>query len=447
MKRVIYSYLLLGSCFSSVAQVITTVAGTGVAGYNGDNISATDAKLWQPVDVIMDKVGNLYFTDDVNYRVRKVSITGIINTIAGTGVSGYNGDNIPATDAQIGLNGGIAMDSSGNIYFCDEGNVRLREINMITGIISTVAGNGVGGYNGDEILATNAQINGGGGIAIDYEQNIIFADGSYIRKVDRMTGLIHKVAGNGLPFYSGDGGMATNAGLMAWGIALDNANNILFCDGDAYRVRRIDLSTGLINTMIGNGSNVFSGDGTIATAGGINYPIGITLNNHGDIFVSVNNGTDTVGSRVIMVGADNLIHTVAGNGNNGYNGDGIPATTAELKNPEGIRTDMEGNLYIADVGNQRIRKVSNPAVLLEQMPVAEICSITPNPANKEISITNAVGSKLEVYDATGKQVIWQQIVSSLQVVNINNLKSGIYTVELVNQSTGTRTGRQLVKIE
>ena len=195
----------------SATGIITTVAGNGSAGYSGDGGPATSAQLDGPEGVAVDGSGNLYIADTCNNRIRKVSATGIITTVAGNGSAGYSGDGGPATSAQLSLPAGVAVDGSGNLYIADSGNNRIRKVSA-TGIITTVAGNGSPGYSGDGGPATSAQLNQPAGVAVDASGNLYIADSSNnrIRKVSA-TGIITTVAGNGFDGYSGDGGPATSA--------------------------------------------------------------------------------------------------------------------------------------------------------------------------------------------------------------------------------------------
>ena len=221
--------------------IITTVAGTGTFGYNGDNILATKAQVGNATSVTIDKKGDIYFTDYSNARVRKVTLhTGIITTIAGTGTAGYNGDNILATKAQIGSPAGIAIDGMGDIYFTDFSIPRVRKVTVSTGIITTIAGTGTPSYNGDNILATSAQLGAPSGIALDDRGNIYFADRgtSLLRMITVCTGIITTIAGNGTAGYNGDNILATSATLNEpAGVAIDKSGKIYIGDTFNKRIR------------------------------------------------------------------------------------------------------------------------------------------------------------------------------------------------------------------
>jgi sugar lactone lactonase YvrE len=345
--------------------IISTVAGNGTAGYNGDGIAATSAELNRPILAAVDSAGNTYIADNGNGRIRKVSAgTGLISTVAGTGITGYNGDGIAATSAELNGVNSIAVDGAGNIYIADYWNERLRKVSASTGQISTVAGNGTAGYNGDGIAATNAEFSGLDGIAVDSAGNIFVADYSNnrIRKVSASTGLISTVAGTGVGGFNGDGITAISAELNSpFGVALDSSGNIYISDLGNERIRKVSVSTGLISTVAGIGTPGYNGDGIAATSAEFYFPSGIAVDSAGNIYIA-----DYVNQRIRKVDASTgLISTMAGNGDvNGgtgggyYNGDGISATRAELNNPFGVALGSAGDIYISDGGNERIRKVS-----------------------------------------------------------------------------------------
>ncbi len=333
--------------------IISTVAGTGTAGYSGDGAAAAEAQLSHPWDVTADGSGNLYIADALNHRIRKVDTAGVITTIAGTGAQSYGGDGGAATSAQINYPHGVAADSSGNLYIA-EGN-RIRKVDASTGNITTVAGTGTQGYSGDGGAATAAQINGATGVAADGSGNLYIADynNQRIRKVDASTGIISTVAGIGAFGYSGDGAAATAAQLFhPWDVTVDGAGNLYITDSYNGRIRKVDASTGNISTVAGTGGSI--GDGGAATAAQLNSPQGLALDGAGNLYIA-----DAHNDRIRKVDASTgIISTVAGIGTFGYSGgDGGAATAALLRFPAGVAVDGEGNLYIADWDNHRIRKV------------------------------------------------------------------------------------------
>jgi len=219
------------------------VAGSGIQGYSGDGGPATSAELNWPWAVAVDAAGNIYFTDTDNQRIRKVAVsTGIITTVAGTGTAGYSGDGGPATGAQLNSPFGIAVDAAGNIYFADHFNNRIRKVTASTGDISTVAGSGTQGFSGDGATATSAEIYYPTSVAVDAVGNLYIADdvNDRIRKVTASTGIIQTLAGTGSTGYSGDGGPATSGELFwPYGVAVDTAGNIYIADKNNNRIRAV----------------------------------------------------------------------------------------------------------------------------------------------------------------------------------------------------------------
>jgi sugar lactone lactonase YvrE len=339
--------------------IINTVAGDGIRGYSGDGGAATSAEVNIPYGLAVDSAGNIYIADLENNRIRKVTAsTGIISTVAGNGTAGYSGDGGAATSAEINFPYGVAVDSAGNIYIADFGNQRIRKVTASTGIISTVAGDGIVGYSGDGGPATSAELDSPTGVAVDGAGNIYIADlGNYrIRKVTVSTGKISTVAGDGIQGYSGDGGPATSAELYyATGVAVDTAGNIYISDVVNVRIRKVTAATGIINTVAGDGAGGFSGDGGPATSAELSSPWGVAVDTAGNIYIS-----DVSNQRIRKVTASTgIINTVAGDGTVGYSGDGGAATSAELNYPYGVAVDSAGNIYIADTVNNRIRAVGH----------------------------------------------------------------------------------------
>ena len=333
--------------FVRAQGVITTVAGTGVPGFSGDTGPATSAQLGDPSNgglyVAADSAGNLYIVDGGNSRIRKVTPSGTITTVAGGG--GAIGDGGPATSARI-FPAGAAVDSAGNLYFSQGATV--RKVNT-AGIISTVAGSGNIAYAGDGGPALNAGLNSSS-VAVDGAGNVYIADSlnSRIRKVDT-SGIITTVAGNGTPGFSGDGGLASRASLyLPQGLAADSAGNLYFADNS--RIRKVDTS-GIITTVAGNGSPIGLGEGVPAISTGM-VPVWAAVDSIGNVYL-----VDGATNRVRRVSTGGTINTVAGNATAGFSGDGGPATSASLNGPGSVAVDGAGNIYIADLHNDRVRKV------------------------------------------------------------------------------------------
>jgi uncharacterized protein (TIGR03437 family) len=331
------------------AGTITTLAGNGQYRYGGDGGPATAAGLNGPTGVAVDAAGNLYIADAVNNRIRKVTPSGTITTVAGNGQEGYAGDGGPATAASLWLPEGVAVDAAGNLYIADSNNSRIRKVTP-AGTITTVAGNGQWGYSGDGGPATPAMLGDPGGVAVDAAGNLYIADtgNSRIRKVTP-GGTITTVAGGGSGL--GDGGPATGASLRPEGVAVDAAGDLYIADTRNNRIRKVTPS-GTITTVAGNGGWSYSGDGGPATAAMLGGPGGVAVDAAGNLYIA-----DTGNSRIRKVTPGGTITTAAGPGQERYSGDGGPATAASLSHPQDVAVDAAGNLYIADTGNDRIRKV------------------------------------------------------------------------------------------
>jgi uncharacterized protein (TIGR03437 family) len=328
--------------------LLTLVAGNGTTGFSGDNGPATSAQFSSPEGIAVDSAGNLYIADTYNFRVRKVS-HGVITTVAGNGTYGTSGDNGPATSAQLGATA-VAVDSAGNLYICDTGDNLIREVS--NGVITTAAGTGMLGGTGDNGPATSARLNRPRGVAVDSAGNLYIADtgNGFIRKVSN--GVITTVAGSGGPGFSGDNGPATSALLyLPEGVAVDSAGTLYIADSANQRIRKV--SNGVITTVAGNGTLGFSGDNGPATSAELNFPSGIAVDSAGNLYIP-----EPYNSRIRKV-SNGVITSVVGNS---LNGDSGPASSGELSYPEGVAMDATGNLYIAEVGNNRIRKISNGVI-------------------------------------------------------------------------------------
>jgi len=338
------------------AQVINTVAGNGTSGYSGDTGPATSAEISGAVGVVFDASGNMYFV--ANSRIRKVSTSGIITTIAGNGSTTRSGDGGSALSAGMAPSA-LVIDASGNFYV--GGNSCIRKIDHTTGIITTIAGTGSPGHSGDGGLATSATFAYVNGMALDGTGVLYFTDEAFndVRKVNLSTGYIYAVAGT-TAGYSGDGGSALSAQLYyPTGLACDASNNLYIADQGTNRVRWINVSTGIINTYAGIGpfgtTGSYSGDGGPANAAGLNNPNALAFDASGNLYIS-----DLLNNRIRKVTASTgVITTVAGNGTSGYSGDGGLPTSAEINTPNSVALNA-GVLYISDCLNNRIRAITPP---------------------------------------------------------------------------------------
>ena len=346
---------------------INSVAGNGTPGYTGDNISAISAELNAPHGVAVDGAGNIYIADYTNNRVRKVDTTGTITTVAGNGTQGYNGDNISATSAELYSPSGIALGGPGTIYICDFGNSRIRKVDS-TGTITTVAGTGAAGYTGDSIPATSAEINLPKGIAVDSTGNLyiadqgnsriraVFANNETLLGVSGAAGNIYTVAGNGTGGFLGNSTPATLAELSGpYGVAVDGPGDIYISDIGNNMIRKVDTA-GTITTVAGNGTAGFTSDNGPATLSGLDLPAGVVADGFGNIYIA-----DTLDNRIRKVDTTDTITTIAGNGTAGFFGDTGPAVGAEVNGPYGIGIDGAGNLWVGDTSNNRVREIYCPS--------------------------------------------------------------------------------------
>ena len=342
---------------SANTGIITNIAGNGEKGFAGDGASATSANLNGPSSIAIDKLGNLYIADLFNNRIRKVSAnTGIINTIVGTGSNGSAGDGGSATSASLNYPICLALDGSGNIYIADSGS-RVRKVNASSGIINTIAGNGIYGFAGDGFAATSAKLSVAFGITIDGTGNVYIADRNNhrIRKVNAVTGIISTVAGNGTQGYDDGIGYAITAKLNTpSGVAIDSSGNLYISDEYNHVIRKVKVFDGSINTVIGNGTPSKRGDGDLASYASLKNPRNIVFDGFGNLYIA-----DFYNYEIRKVTASSsIINTIAGNGTLGFGGDGGAATSANLNKPSGIALDVFNNLFIADQYNYSIRKVN-----------------------------------------------------------------------------------------
>jgi sugar lactone lactonase YvrE len=332
---------------------ISTVAGAPTEGFSGDGSQAATALLHLPTSVAVDAVGNLYIADSSNHRIRKVATSGVMSTVAGTGVPGYSGDGGPATSALLNGPVGVALDASGNLFIADYVSQRVRKVTP-GGVITTIAGNGSQGYNGDGGPATSAQLNEPWGLAVDASGDVFIAD--VINQRVRMVtpaGVISTVAGMGAPGFAGDGGPATNAQLQfPSGVAVDRHGDLFIADSGNNSVREV-TPDGMINTFAGSDFQGFGGDGGPATSADLYDPTGVAVDSSGDLFVVDHNN-----NCIRKVTPNGIINTVVGTESAGFSGDGGPALSATLNAPMGMAVDTSGDLFIADYGNDRIRKVT-----------------------------------------------------------------------------------------
>ncbi len=387
---------------TSTCNIITTIAGNGTAGFGGDGGAATGAELNNPTIVNFDTLGNMFVADYSNNRIRKISTAGTISTVVGTGTAGYSGDGGAATAAQLNLPSFVIV-RYGSLYIADYYGHRIRKVSP-TGVISTVAGTGSGGFSGDGGAATAASLYYPTSIAFDASNNMYIADeaNNRIRKVSA-AGIITTFAGGGSGL--GDGGAATAAGLnRPGGVVVDASGNVFIADPGNQRIRKVNTSN-IISTYAGNGTGSYSGDGGQATAATLNHPLRLLVDASENIYVG-----DEANNRVRKISSSGIIITVAGNGTAGFTGDGGPATAAELNGTQGVALDASGNLYIVDVANERIRKVTSGT--------APVVSVLSGPSSV------CVGASITIVDSVSGGA-WSSSSTAVAMVSASGLVTGV----------------------
>jgi len=371
--RPVATQFLLGNATGPLAVfvpgAINTVAGDSAWIFSGDGSAATQSALFLPFGLAVNARGDLFIADSSNNRIRKVDgVTGILSTVAGNGLVGSGGNGGPAVLASLSNPSSIALDPAGNLYFADSGNNLIRRIDAFTGIITTVAGTvDRPGYSGDSGPAILASLNTPNGIAFAPNGNLYIADtgNNVIRLVTAATGIISTVAGTGVASFSGDGAPAIAATFSnPWSITLAPTGQLYIADQNNQRIRMVDNS-GIVTTVAGTGISGFSGDGGPAAAALLNVPASVAVDVAGNLYVA-----DSGNNRVRKISAQTrMIVTVAGSNSQSFNGDSGPANLAGLYGPYTLALDGQGNLFIADVFHNRIRKVSSNAAALDFQPM------------------------------------------------------------------------------
>ncbi len=337
------------------AGVITTIAGTGERGYSGDGGLATVARMSEPFMCAFDAAGNLYIAEAMNHCIRRVYWdTGAIVTIAGTGEQGYSGDGGPATQATFNQPYSLQVDTNGDIYVVDRLNFVIRKIEAVTGIIRTVVGTGEPGYSGDGGRATIAQLREPNDCFLDGRGGLLIADiqDQRVRRLNLSSGVIATFAGNGAKERAGDGRSALEASILgARAVCMDGAGNTYIAEREGNGVRMVDTN-GVMHTLAGTGEFGYDGDGGPALEATWGGPKAIRCDHGGNLLV-----VDTENHSIRRVDRETGIVTTVAGGRLGGGGDGNRATTAAMDRPHGVEVDAAGNIFIADSNNHRVRVV------------------------------------------------------------------------------------------
>jgi hypothetical protein len=418
------------------AQIISTIAGNGTGGDGG---LAASAAIYDPGGLVFDSQYNLYFDEHLGNRIRKIDRSGIISTVAGTGSGGYNGDGIQATTAKLKQPAGLAFDIAGNLYIADLANNRIRKIDFATGIITTVCGNGAPTSTGDGNPATAATTAYPQGICIDKHGNMFIAELNRLRKINT-SGIISTVAGDGSLGETGDGGPASAAKVSAVWVDVDYEDNI-YVTGQ-YVIRLI-TPAGTISTIAGNpSSGYYDSDNISATAVHLEPTIVKFNNESKTLYVS-----DAYNDRVRIIGIDGIIHTFAGNGVGGFGGDGGRPDSAQTNHPSGIAFDSCGNVYFGQVDNPRIRKITYPHCgYLEtpQLPTATTFTLYPNPVVDYLYLNNTPPGQYTITDMSGRVLRQGELSAGSNTIPMGGMAAGVYMIELSTED-GKREVRKVVK--
>jgi len=339
--------------------MMTRYAGSGESGFSGDGGPAIKANFKTPAGLAFDSEGNLYIADRENHRVRKLDTSGNISTFAGIGKAGFSGDGGPAVRAKLNLPSGLATDEKGNLFISDRSNDRIRVVNK-KGVIRTYAGSGIAGFQGDAGPALKAQLDKPFGIALDEAENLYIADrnNNRVRKVSP-EGIITTVAGDGGFFFMGDNGPAYGASIAGpTGVAVDKKGNLYIADRNNNRIRLVD-KLGMIRTVAGTGQQGYNGDLETARETNLYLPFGLTVDSNDNLLV-----IDRSHYRIRRIDPKSgKVETVAGNGLKLFAGDGGPATGATLSFPHGMFVDKHDNLIFSDKGHYRIRKITPKGII------------------------------------------------------------------------------------
>ncbi len=443
MKKTLMLYLFTSLSIMCKAQIITTVAGGGTM---GDGALAINARIDHPCGLVFSKNRELYIASGSSNKVRKIDSCGVISTIAGTGISGYSGDFGAATTSLINFPIGIALDTSSNIYFSELNNHVIRRVDRLSGVITTICGNGTAGYSGDNGPASAALLRNPQNIHIDRFNAIYISDNNHvIRKIDA-SGVITTIAGTGVAGFNGDGILATNAQLyFPQDVTTDRYGNVYICDQGNSRIRKVDLS-GRISTFAGNGAYTYIGDGIPATNAQF-VPNFLRFDTIGNLYIAG-------GERCYKIDTFGIFRTIVGNGTMSTTGDGGPATAATIDHAVGVAIDMCGNPYFSSIESNTIRKViydttckycSTSTLGSVVVNSSSNVQIFPNPTHDAFSITAPKPLQaVQLSNAMGQVVYNAQYYGSHATISIAGLPVGMYLVR-ITYCDGATSVQRMVK--
>lgn len=425
------------------AQIINTFAGGGSS--LSDGVAATSALSLPFRGVASDSNGNIYFTDRTvgtgYFKISKVNTSGIITRIAGGGT--VTAEGAPALAYSMVTSHGLAIDATGNIYFSEQLSHKIKKIST-TGIVTTYVGTGAMGFAGDGGAATSAKLNNPLGIAIDASDNLYIADANNhrIRKVTPV-GIITTIAGNGIGGYSGDGSSATSAKInIPESVTIDAIGNVYLSDAN-YTVRKINTS-GVISTFAGNTLIGFSGDGGPATSAQIT-PKAIAIDSYFNLYIA-----DFLYHVIRKVNSSGIISTIAGqDGLSGFSGDGGNPLLALLNNPYGLFVTPDCNLYITDLSNQRIRVINGSSCYVgldELSNDAPSIKVFPMPSTGQFTFEGLLAeNKVEVYDITGRKIKSAIITETNNVLDITDNDKGVYLYTITSKENKVQQGKLILE--
>jgi len=426
MKKNYILFLFIFCTYFVQSQTITTIAGTGSSGFSGDGGLATTAQLNLPFNITFDKSDNIFIADTYNNSIRKIdSESGIISTVVGTADK--------KLVSELKTPTGLTFDNYNNLFIADLANLRIRKVNLDTGSSITL----VGEKSETEFPNINATLGGPFSVVFDKKGDLYISinGDSKVSKVEFSTGIVTTIAGTQEIGYSGDGKAAKISQLAnPTGLALDGKGNLYIADSGNERIRKVNLDTGIITTVAGTGERGYTKDGGLAIYAELANPIGLAVDKKGDLFF-VDRGNNLVRKINTTTG---VISTIAGTGEAGFSGDGELAKNAKLSNPTGLAFNNEGDLFIVDRGNNRIRKISGLSQVVEETEfvLEDNISVYPNPSTDKITIElkrNVELNNALLFDIAGNKI---QVQLTEKTLNVSKLPRGIYVLRLVT-SKGT----------